>query len=173
MAGPPIPQRIPPLSWRRPAILWTPVALAIAIGWPAALFYQDAAPQRIALIASAAVFALALTTLGVSWAMGRAPRARRIVVLHVVVAGVIAALLAPFVLTELLKTVADIGQAGAGEQFTLTMSLAMVPLALVLGLPIALISGIIFAWTALVRRHGAPGDVLNDGVFRNDVQPFR
>lgn len=173
MAGPPIPQRIPPLSWRRPTFLWTPIALAIAIGWPAALFYQDAAPQRIALIAGAAVFAIALITLGISWATGRAPRARRIVVLHVVVAGAIAALIAPFALTELLAAVADMQSAGAGAQFTLTMSLAMVPLALVLGLPIALVSGIVFAWTALVRRHGAPGDVLDDGVFRNDVQPFR
>ncbi len=174
MAEPPsIPQRIPPLSWRRPAFVWTPAGLALGVGWPAALFYQDAAPQRLALVAGAAVFAIALLTLGASWAMGRAPRARRIVVVHVVMAGAVAALLAPFVLTELLATVANLESAGAGEQFTLTMSLAMVPLALVLGLPIALVSGILFAWTALVRRHGAPGDVLDDGVFRNDAKPFR
>ena len=29
----PIPQRIAPLSWRKPAFLWTPAALAIAIGF--------------------------------------------------------------------------------------------------------------------------------------------
>lgn len=173
MRGPPIPQRIPPLTWRRPTFLWTPVALALAVGWPAGLFYMDGGPQRLALVAGAAVFALALVTLGVSWGFGHAPKARRVVVLHVVVAGAIASLAAPFVLTQLLATVANYEHDGSGENFTLAMSLAMTPLALVLGLPIALISGIVFAWVALAKPRGLPGEVLDDDVFRNDVQPFR
>ncbi|MBS0384391.1 MAG: hypothetical protein JSS00_03475, partial [Proteobacteria bacterium] len=68
MAPPPIPQRIPPLSWRQPTALWTPIALAVAIGWPAVAFYNDASLQHLVVIAGAAVFALALITLGVSWA---------------------------------------------------------------------------------------------------------
>src|ERR1700755_2129254 len=99
MRGPPIPTRIPPLTWRRPTFLWTPIALAAAIGWPAALFYQDGNPQRFALIAGAIVFAVALTTLGASWAMGHPPKARRVVVLHVVLAMAAAEILAPFVMT--------------------------------------------------------------------------
>lgn len=171
MAGRPIPQRIAPLTWRRPTFIWTPVALAAAIGWPAALFYQDQTPQRLALVAGAAVFAIALTTLGVGWALGRPPKARRVVVLHVVLAMCIAAVLAPFVLTQLLAAVADYKQEGAGQQFGLDMSLAMTPLVIVLGLPIGLISGILFAWIALARPRADAEEIVGD--FRRDVQPFR
>ena len=158
----PIPQRIPPLAWRRPAFIWTPLALALAIGGPAGLFYRDGALQQMALMAGAGVFAVALVTLGVSWAIGRAPRARRIVVAHVVVAGALASLSAPFILTELLRAVADYEHAGAGGNFTLAMSLAMVPLTLVLKLPVALVSGIVFAWTALtLRQPPAEPDALH------------
>jgi hypothetical protein len=176
MRGPPIPQRIAPLIWRRPSLLWTPLALALAIGWPSALFYNDPGLQRLTLVAGSAVFALALLTLGGSWLIGRAPRTRRIVVVHVVMAGAIAAIAAPFVLTELLAAVADYQHAGAGQNFTFAMSLAMAPLALVLGLPIALISGVLFAWTALTRPHQRKpddDDLLGDRVFIRDVQPFR
>jgi hypothetical protein len=173
MRGPPVPQRIPPLAWRKPAFLWTPIALALAVGWPAALFYDDPALQRFAVVAGLAVFAVALSTLGVAWALGYAPNARRIVVAHVVTAGAIASLLAPFVLTELLATIADYEHAGAGEKFTLAMSMTMTPLAIVIGLPMALVSGVLFAWTALVRKRPAGDDLLDDAVFRHDVQPFR
>jgi hypothetical protein len=167
----PIPERIAPLTWRKPTLVWTPLALALAIGWPAALFYNDPGPQRLALVAGAAVFALALLTLGASWAIGRAPRVRRIVVVHVVLAGALVALAAPFVLIELLALVADYEHEGAGESFSFEMSLAMVPLALVIGLPMALFSGIVFAWVALKR--GVPGrdKLIVDDRF--DVQPFR
>jgi len=172
MRGPPIPQRIPPLTWRRPSVIWTPVALALAIGWPTALFYNAPNLQRLTLVAGAFVFALALLSLGVSWIMGRAPRTRRTVVMHVLAAGAIAALAAPFVLTRLLSAVADYEHAGAGANFTFAMSLSMAPLALVLGLPIALISGVVFAWTALSSKR--PHDeLLGDGVFVSDAQPFR
>jgi hypothetical protein len=171
MPAPGIPQRIPPLSWRKPAFLWTPIALAAAVGWPAALFYNDSGPQRLALIAGAIVFALALISLGLSWASGQAPRSRRTVVLHVVLAGALVTLVAPFVLTQLLATVASSQDAASAGSFTLAMSLAMAPLAIVVGLPIVLVSGIIFSWLALSRRRR--DELLNDGVFRDDVQPFR
>lgn len=169
MSGPPIPQRIPPLTWRKPAILWTPLALVLAIGWPAAAFYDEPAMQRAVLIVGAGAFALALVTLGASWVLGRPPKARRVVVLHVVIAGAIAALAAPLVLSELLAAVAGPAHAGAA----LEMALALTPLALVLGLPIALVSGVLFAWTALAQPRERPTDLLDDGVFRHDVQPFR
>jgi hypothetical protein len=169
MSGSPIPQRIPPLTWRKPAILWTPLALALAIGWPAAAFYDEPAMQRTVLVVGAAAFALALITLGASWVLRRAPKARRVVVLHVVIAGAIVSLAAPFVLTELLTAIAGPARATA----PLEMALALTPLALVLGLPIALVSGIVFAWTALAQPRERPTDLLDDGVFRHDVQPFR
>jgi hypothetical protein len=167
MRAPPIPQRIPPLAWRKPAFLWTPIALALSIGWPLAAFYDDRTPQRLAVTALFAVFAIALVTLGASYALGRAPKTRRIVVLHVVAAGVIAALTAPFVLTLLLSTLTE--HAGATEHFSLAMSVATTPLVVMLGLPVVLISGIVFAWTALKR--GAPPQREDD--LRYDVQPFR
>jgi hypothetical protein len=39
-----------------------------------------------------------------------------------------------------------------------------------LGLPVALISGIIFAWVALVRRRVDDGDLLE---FKDGAQRFR
>lgn len=174
MALPPIPQRMPALTWRRPAILWTPIALALAIGWPALLFEGDHELQQVTLIAGAGVFAFALVTLGASWLIGRPPRTRRTVVMHVVAAGTIASLLSPFVLTQLLSAVADYAHDGAAANFSLSIAMTMLPLSLVLGLPVALISAIAFAWIALMRQPPPePHDLLGDGVFVSDVQPFR
>jgi len=167
----PIPQRIAPLSWRKPAFVWTPLALALAIGGPVAVFYGDESMQRLAGVLGAAVFALALTTLGASWMMGRAPRTRRSVVLHVVLAGAIVGLLAPFVLIEMLAMVANYEREGAGAGFTFAMSLAMAPLALVIGLPASLAAGIVFAWVALKRGDAGANDLVSDDRF--NVQPFR
>lgn len=165
----PVPQRMPPLKWRGPAFLWTPAALGLAIGVPALLFGSNEGQQRLALVAGTCVFILALIALGVSWAIGFAPRTRRTVVMHVVWSGAAISLLAPFVLTDLMATVA--GAAHAGEHFTFSMSLAMIPLALVLGLPLSLVSGLIFAWTAFEpprpRKHS---EVM---IERADVQPFK
>lgn len=168
MRGQPIPQRIPPLTWRKPAFLWTPIALALAIGWPAALFYEEPNPQRFAISSLFVVFAIALISLGVSWFTGRPPKTRRVVVLHVVTAGVIGALLAPFILTWLLALVAEYEHEGAAEHFSLTMSLATTPLVVMIGLPVVLVSGIVFAWVALKR-----GTPAREHDYRHDVQPFR
>jgi hypothetical protein len=164
----PIPERIPRLVWRRPAFVWTPIALALAIGWPAALFHQNQGPRRLALAALLVVFAMALVSLGASWIIGKPPKARRIVVLHVVIAGAIAALAAPFVLTWLLEFLA----AGrAGEELSMAASFAMTPLALVIGLPVALISGIVFAWVALERPRHAD-DTFDEAALRGEARPF-
>lgn len=163
MKAPPIPQRIPPLTWRQPAILCTPIALAAAIGWPAAVFYYEPDMQRVTLVAGFIVFAIALVTLGASWMMGRAPRARRTVVLHVVIAGLIAALVAPFVLSQLLALENELAIARFG------LAMMLWPITIVVGLPMTLISGIVFAWLALNRPRFDPE---MDGPHR-DVQPFR
>ena len=166
----PIPQRIAPLSWRKPAFLWTPLALAMAIGWPAAPFSGDPGLQRLAIVAGLVVFAVALVTLGLNWVLGRAPKERRVVVMHVITAGALAAIAAPFVLTELLALVANYQHRGAGDNFSLSMALAMTPLALLLGLPISLVSGLIFAWVAFHRGRADDADLA---TFESDVQPFR
>jgi len=164
MPGAPIPQRIRPLAWRRPVWVWTPLGLATAVGWPALLLYDDPGPQRLALIAAASVFALALAALGVTWASGRPPKSRWAVVQHVMLAGVFAILTAPFLLGPLL--------ASTGSGFEL--SLATAPLMLVVGLPVLLVSALLFAVIALsTKRQRKPGTLLDDEVFRQDVQPFR
>lgn len=163
-----IPQRIPALSWRRPTFVWTPLALAAAIGWPVAALQNEGALAPYALVAGAAMFALALTTLGLFWATGRAPKTRREIVSHVVWAGAAAALIGPFVLMQVLALVADYEREGAGAGFTLGMPAAVAPLALMLALPIALISGLVFALIAL-----APGEARGADDAPTDVQPFR
>jgi hypothetical protein len=170
MRRPPIPQRIPPLKWRAPAFLWTPFALALAIGGPAAVFYDEPVLQRFVLVAGAGVFALALTTLGASWALGHAPRTRRTVVTHVLAAGALAAFLAPFVFVELLALIAGEERS---DSFGVSMSMAVMPLALVLGLPVALISGLVFAYFALKRDAPPRADLDDNNARPHDVQPFR
>jgi hypothetical protein len=136
MTEAPIPKRIPELAWRAPAGLWIPLALALAIGWPAALFQADPAAVWLALTFGAAVFAAALASLALRWLIRGPPKARRVIVRHVVVAAAIAALFAPLAL---------------GADASVANELAMLPLALLLGLPVALASGVVFAFVALTR----------------------
>ncbi len=151
---PPIPERIPPLSWRRPILIWLPFSLALSIGWPAALLRGETETRHLALAASAIAFAVGLVTLGAGWIAGRAPKTRRIVVLHIVTGGAIAALMTPYVLPSLL---------GTPRGLDFAMTLAMAPLALLVGLPAALISGLVFAWLALTTRpKPAPEIVLEE-----------
>ena len=122
------------------------------------------------LIVGAAAFAFALVTLGAGWGLGVAPRTRRAVILHVLAAGLVASLAAPFAMTHLLAVVADYEMAGAAASFSLAMSATMAPLALMLGLPLALISGALFAWIALKRQK--PGEGMGENIHAMDVQPF-
>jgi hypothetical protein len=157
MGRPPIPQRLPPLKWRAPSFLWTPLGLAAAIGWPALLFYENGNLLRVVLAAGAVMFVLALVTLGVSWGLGRAPRTRRTVVAHVLVATIAVAVAAPLLLHTALGDAA----------------LALTPLALIVGLPLALVSGTLFSILALDRVR-PPSALFEDGLYRpHDVQPFR
>jgi hypothetical protein len=139
----PIPERIPPLRWREPIFFWLPLALALAAGWPLALFANDASVQTGILAIAGLALAIALATLGAGWSAGRTPKARRVVVLHIVVAGAIASALAPYLLPSLL---------GNARTLDLGMALAVAPLALSIGLPAALVSGLAFAWLALTKR---------------------
>ncbi len=142
--------------------------MALAIGWPAALFYDQPRLQQVALVGGAVAFALALITLGASWALGRAPRTRRVVVLHVLAAATVTALAAPVALNELLALAAS-----ASSTLDAGLSLAVVPLALVMGLPMALVSGVVFSFVALARQP-SDGELQDAGVLHpHDVQPFR
>lgn len=103
---------------------------------------------------SAIAFAIGLGALGAGWIAGRAPKARRIVVLHIVVGGAIAAIMSPYLLPALF---------GASSSLDFAAALALAPLALLIGLPITLASGLAFAWLALTRRSlPAPEIVLEE-----------
>ena len=54
MSQRPIPHRFPPLTWRRPAFVWTPLALIIAIGWPALVLTSDGGMQKMTLVTGSA-----------------------------------------------------------------------------------------------------------------------
>jgi hypothetical protein len=160
MQTPPVPQRVPPLAWRKPAFIWTPLALAAAIAWPLPLFRDDPGPQRLSLLALFATFAVTLISLGISWALAKPPKTRRVVVVHVVLATLVVALLGPYFVSSLIK-------AGA------IAPLAATPIVIMLGLPIALVSGLIFAVLALgPGQLGDDGDVLEDKVFSLDAEPL-
>jgi hypothetical protein len=81
------------------------------------------------------VFALAMTGLWLRWMIRGAPKARRVIVRHIVVWGAIVSAAAPYVLTK----------AGA------TATVSMLPLSLLLGLPATLVSGSLFALLAFRR----------------------
>jgi hypothetical protein len=143
-------------------MLWTPLALVLALGLPYALFFFDRALLTTALTALISAFVLALAWMGLGWARGRPPKARRLVVEMVVTSGLVVAFAAPLV---------------QALWFALRPEDAwpLVLFELMLGLPLALVSGIVFAWTALSRPPGPgePGPVLDDGAFRSSYQPFK
>lgn len=172
MDHPPIPERFPPLVWRKPAFLWTPVSLALAIGWPVGAFYNEPALQRLALAFGGLMFALALLTLGAAYALRQAPRARRNVVQHVLFAGALTALAAPFLLTRLLAAVADAARDGADANFAPAMAWALTPLTLGAGLLLALVSGLLFALVALRRRRPGDDEALDDTAFSHGGSTF-
>jgi len=155
---PPIPRRLPALAWRQPTLIWTPVALVLALGWPALALREEPGLAQMALTAGAGAFALCLLSLGAAWIARRPPRARRTVVEHMVIAGLIASAAAPLVFLFVLEALARSEQADA-PGLTASMAYAMTPLAIMLGLPVALFAGLVFSWVALVKPpRRRPGD---------------
>jgi hypothetical protein len=162
MDSTPIPQRIPALAWRAPSLLWTPVSLALAIGLPWGLCYFDPSLRRFELVAIMAAFALALLWFALSWVRGRPPKARRFVVEAVVWASALSAILAPLVIASSLS-------------LDLETAWPLAALMLMLALPVALASGLVFAWLALhapTDEH-PPSSVLGDSAFQSHRQSFR
>lgn len=169
-ASPPVPQRIPPLSWRSPAVLWTPLALAAGVGWPALAIGSNPAALRLALLFGASVFATGLLALSANWAAGRPPRSRANVVAHLVWAGAAVSLLAPFFVADLFSVATQGAAHPPAKQFSLSDSLALAPLSLLLGLPGSLLSAVIFSWIAFAPPRAKAGNAII--IDRADVQPF-
>jgi multisubunit Na+/H+ antiporter MnhG subunit len=133
-------------------LLWTPVALALAVGWPALLLSSDATMARGIGVAGVLTFILGLSTLGLAWARGKPPRSHRDVLLHLVIAGALVSLTAPFAMVWLIEAAAAQRNPGAEDvRLPLSASLSMIPLTVLVGLPTAFISALIFAVVALVK----------------------
>lgn len=145
---PRIPQRIPPLTWRKPVFVWTPLALLLALGWPALLF-EGADAQRLALAFACIAASFACVSLALRWRVRGAAKARLVVIGHAVGAAALTAFLAPFFVRA------------PGQDDAVVAALATIPLLLVIALPLSLISAAAFAWIALRRApHAEPGELL-------------
>lgn len=162
-----VPELIPPLRWRGPAILWTPLALVLAVGWPALLLGSDTTMARGVGAAGVLTFILGLSTLGFAWARGKPPRSHRDVLLHLVIAGALVSVTAPFAMVWLIEAAAAQRNPGAEEvSLPLSASLSMIPLTLLVGLPTAFISALVFAMVALVKPpRNAPSQASERELF--------
>jgi hypothetical protein len=164
----PIPRRYPALLWRRPISIWTPVALLLALGWPLLALREEPGMAQMAAIVGALSFLAAAISIGAAWLAGRPPRLRRTIIAHLLAAGAIAAFASPFVFAALLDVLAqDEGAAGSG--LPNRMAWALTPLALMLGLPIALFGGLVFSFVAFVKpKRLAPNELLLDSRAGED-----
>ncbi|HVZ99393.1 MAG TPA: hypothetical protein VG841_03655 [Caulobacterales bacterium] len=119
------------------------MAIVLALGWPALAFRDQHGMLQLALSAGALGMAVSVLALGGAWALRRPPRTRTTVIRNMAWTGAVVAAAAPFILVNLMNAHAA-GLAGAAP-------LAMAPLALILGLPMSLFAGTVFAWVALVK----------------------
>ena len=122
-----------------------------------------------ALITGAIVFASSFVTLTCAYSFGGAPRSRGEVLQHFLVTGIIAAIAAPFVLTGMLDAVAASEHTSTGLRGA--TAFAMMPLAVLLGLPVAFFYGLVFSFVALVKpQRDAPGPATS--YHGRDVRPL-
>jgi hypothetical protein len=170
-AGAPIPQRFPALTWRKPAVLWAPAALILALGWPAWALMDEPGMLRFTVLAGAAALVVALISFGIFLALGKPPRTRRAVMHHVLLGGLVAALLSPFFLQSGLEALAtQSGQTAAPLPHGAALALA--PLCLVLGLPMAYVAGFAFSHVALIKPAKAAHEADPDPPRPDPVQRY-
>ncbi len=162
----PIPERAPPLEWRRPAQLWTPLALVLALGWPAAALRGNGALPYFYLVAGAAGFALAFVSLAGASIMRRPPKTRRIVITHVIAGCAAALAAAPTVYLALLRRIAALEDGAPDVGVGDGTGVALAPLALMLGLPAALFAGAVFSLVSFAK---APPAWARKHAFVPDV----
>lgn len=157
-----------PLLWRRPAPLWTMLALAIGLGLPWFILSGEGGFAQMALIVAGIGFFSALISLAVASAMGRAPRSRREVMVHVLWLGVLTALAAPILFQLLLHAMEGIEAPDGPNGLSGVLPFALWPLALFMGLPLALFTGLVLSFIAFKR--GAPDDGVM--VLNTDTDPM-
>lgn len=136
--------RFPPLALRRPVWLWLPIAYALSAGWPVVAL-AGLGVMTSALAANVAVTAaLALLTALILREAARPLRTRRDVVLLFLIYGAAGAGIAP---TIIGYATGAVGAAG----FDASTAASLWPLALMTGLPVALLAGLVFSGVACVK----------------------
>jgi hypothetical protein len=121
------------------------------VGWPAIGFWTEPGLMRALIISGAGALVLALITLGIAYGFGIPPRTRRAALLHVLAAGALAAMAAPFLADALLDYVANSERNLIGAGLGPGAPMALLPLSLMLGVPTALFAGIAFALVAFIK----------------------
>lgn len=139
--------------WRRPAALWAPLALALALLAPALMFRGEGRVGQIAIAAVALGVTAALVSLVLAAAIGRLPRSRREVMSQTLRICMLAAAAAPFAVHLLLSATEDAQAAPIG--LPLLLPFALLPLAACIGLPAALMAALLLSYVAF-RRQPAP-----------------
>jgi hypothetical protein len=142
------PPREPLLVWRKPAPLWAIAALALALGPPALVLVGEGGMAQMTLIASALGLLAALSALAFAGALGTALRTRRDIVSFVVRFGLATALITPIAFQLLLHAMEGIEGASGPVGLPFFLPLALWPLAVMVGLPIALLGGLALAFVA-------------------------
>jgi len=142
------PPREPLLVWRKPAPLWAAAALVLALGPPAAVLHREGGMAQMTLIAATLGLLGALSALAFAGAVGSAPRTRRDIVALVIWFGLGAALLAPIAFQALLQAMEGVEGVAGPVGLPALLPIALWPLALIVGLPIALLGGLSLAFVA-------------------------
>ena len=147
--------RLPPLVWRKPGFFWGPLAFIIGLGAPAAALSAEGGFAIMAIVTVGAGMLSSLLSLAIAAASGRQPRSRREVMIHVLWLGALSALTAPIVFLMLVNAIDH----GAG--LSAGLGLALWPLALSIGLPLALFGGLTLAYVAFTPDRTSAKDILN------------
>ncbi len=136
--------RFPALTWREPVWLWLPLAYVLAAGWPFVALEGGGGMALALAIGVAITAALALVT-SIGFREGARPlRARRDIVMLFLIYGAVSAVFAPTIVGYVSGA---IGTAG----FTASMASSLWPLALIVGLPVALFAGLAFSLVLFVK----------------------
>ena len=152
--------RAPPLTWRKPAFVWLPVALILGVGWPYLLLRNEGGVALMAALGAGCVGIASAAALLIAQRTGVPPRTRRIALTPFLSFGLIAAFVLPLLFAILLAILNAVERAHADVTLKhaglgVDMVLALWPLGVMIGLPYALFVGLCVVLVAM-KQHPAP-----------------
>lgn len=136
--------RFPALIWREPVWLWLPLAYVLSAGWPFVVLDGGGGMALALAIGVAITAALAIVT-AIGFGEGERPlRARRDLVMLFLIYGAVSAVIAPTIVGYVTGAIGTSG-------FDAGMAASLWPLALMVGLPVALFAGLAFSAVLFVK----------------------